>query len=132
MGYRMGILVRNGLNIIFPAIIYLFKVNNRNTRHPAIRCSKVNNKLWTKCEICSKLTIKMPERRKWRQSGVFIINFEHISHLFLMTSLQCFYCWPRIYFTSSSSVSIFNSEQINVSWVTIDKTYLPKLKYLSK
>ena len=31
--------------------IYLFKVNNRNTR--------------TRCEICSKLTIKTPERRHW-------------------------------------------------------------------
>ena len=32
----------------FPAGIYLLKVNNRNTR--------------TSCEICSKLTIKTPER----------------------------------------------------------------------
>ena len=43
------------LNIIykktqFPAGNYMFKVNNRNTR--------------TKCEICSKLTIKTPERRQ--------------------------------------------------------------------
>ena len=49
---------------------YLFKVNNRNTR--------------TRCEICSKLTIKTPERRHWRRSGVFIVNFEHISHLVLV------------------------------------------------
>ena len=33
----------------FPAGNYMFKVNNRNTR--------------TRCEICSKLTIKIPERR---------------------------------------------------------------------
>ena len=26
---------------------------------------------------CSKLTIKTPERRHWRRSGVFIVNFEH-------------------------------------------------------
>ena len=32
-----------------PAGNYIFKVNNRNTR--------------TRCEICSKLTIKTPERR---------------------------------------------------------------------
>ena len=32
----------------YPANIYLFKVNNRNTRK--------------RCEICSKLTIKTPER----------------------------------------------------------------------
>ena len=53
-----------------PAGIYLFKVNNRNTR--------------TRCEICSKLTINTPERRQWRRSGVFIVNFEHISHFVLV------------------------------------------------
>ena len=47
----------------------MFKVNNRNTR--------------TRSEICSKLTIKIPERRHWRRSGVFV-NFEHISHLVLV------------------------------------------------
>ena len=36
-------------------------------------------------KICSKLTIKIPERRHLHRSGVFIINFEHISHLFLLT-----------------------------------------------
>ena len=40
----------------FLAGIYMFKVNNGNTR--------------TRCEICSKLTIKTPERRQ----------------------LKCFYC----------------------------------------
>ena len=40
--YRIG-------NNYFPAAIYLLKVNNRNTR--------------TRCKICSKLTIKAPERR---------------------------------------------------------------------
>ena len=52
---------------IDPANIYLVKVNNRNTRK--------------RCEICSKLTIKTPERRQLR---VFIGNFEYISHLFLV------------------------------------------------
>ena len=50
--------------------IYLPKVKNRNTR--------------TRCEICSKSTIKTPERRYWRCSGVFIVKFEHISHLVLV------------------------------------------------
>ena len=45
-----------------PANIYLFKVNNRNTK--------------IRCEICSKLTIKTSEQRYWCCSGVFI-NFEH-------------------------------------------------------
>ena len=35
-------------------------------------------------EISSKSTIKTPERRRWRRSSVFIVNFEHISHLFLV------------------------------------------------
>ena len=35
----------------YPAGNYMFKVNNRNTR--------------TRCEICSKLTIKTPKRRHW-------------------------------------------------------------------
>ena len=59
------------------AVIYLLKVNNRNTR--------------VRCEICSKLTIKIPERRQWRRSDVFIVNFEHISHLnlvFLLLTLN--------------------------------------------
>ena len=38
----------------------------------------------TKCEIYSKLTIKTPERRHWRRSSVFIVNFEHISCLVLV------------------------------------------------
>ena len=52
------------------AIIYLFKANNRNRRK--------------RCEICSKLTMKRPEQNNWRRSGVFIVNFMHISHLFLV------------------------------------------------
>ena len=53
----------------YPANIYIFKVNNRKT-------SK-------RCLICSKLTIKTRDRRQWCRSGIFIITFEHISHLFL-------------------------------------------------
>ena len=49
---------------------YMFKVNNRNTR---IRFG-----------ICSKFTIKIPERRQWPRSGVFIVNLEHISNLILV------------------------------------------------
>ena len=41
-----------------PAGIYPLNVNNRSTR--------------TKCEICSKLTIKTPEGRQWRHSGAVI------------------------------------------------------------
>ena len=60
-----------------PAGIYLLKVNNRNTR--------------TSCEICSKLTIKTPERSHWCRSNVFIVNFEYISQVvivFLLVTLK--------------------------------------------
>ena len=63
--------------------IYLLKVNNRNTR--------------IRCEICSKLTIKIPERRQWDRSGIFIVHFEHISHLV-------------------STVSIVNFEHVIAGW----------------
>ena len=53
-----------------PAGIYLLKVNNRITR--------------TRCEICSKLTIKAPEQRYWDRSDVFNINVEHILQLVLV------------------------------------------------
>ena len=56
--------------LIILAGIYLFKVNNENTI--------------TMCEVCSKLTIKTPERRQWRHSGLFIVNFEQISYIVLM------------------------------------------------
>ena len=47
-----------------PVGIYLLKVNKRSSR--------------TRYEICSKLTIKTPD------TGVFIVNFEHISDLVLV------------------------------------------------
>ena len=50
----------------YPTNIYLFRVRNTSKRY----------------EISSKLTIETPERRHWRRSGVLIVNFEHILHLF--------------------------------------------------
>ena len=66
---KLFVSVEEGLNLktegickrFFEAGIYLLKVNNSNTR--------------TWCKICSKLTMK---------TGVFIVNFEHISHLVLV------------------------------------------------
>ena len=60
----------------FPAGNYMFKVNNRNSK--------------TGCEICSRLTIKTPERHHCGRSGVFIVNFDHISHLFVVFLLMSF------------------------------------------
>ena len=41
-----------------------------------------------RCEICSMLAIKTPERRQMTSSGVFIVNFEHILDLFLVFLLM--------------------------------------------
>ena len=46
--------------------------------------SKVSNKIRKRCELFSKLITKTPERCQWRRSSVFIVNFEHISHLYLV------------------------------------------------
>ena len=89
-----------------PANIYLFRFNSRNTRK--------------RCEICSKFTIKALECR----SGVFIVKFKHISHLFLVffsslwtdkclseSSFLCKYYYPKyedeqmLYLTNSSRPS---------------------------
>ena len=50
--------------------IYPLKVNNRNTR--------------IRSEICSKLTIKTPERAPWRRSIISVVNFEQISNLVIV------------------------------------------------
>ena len=53
--------LNTGLKLNVPTGIYLLKVNKRN--------------ITTRCEICSKLTIKTPALRQWRRSGVFIVSF---------------------------------------------------------
>ena len=63
--FKVDILI-DAILIPFPANIYLFKFNNRNTRR--------------RCEVCSKLKIKQP----MTFSGVFIVFFENISHLSLV------------------------------------------------
>ena len=42
---------------------------------------------------CLKLTIKTPERRQWSRSGVFTVNFEHITHLVLVFLLLTVSNW---------------------------------------
>ena len=56
----------------FPANNYLFKDNNGN--------------IWKRCDICSQLIIKTPQLH-YRRSDVLIVNFEHISNLFLFLLL---------------------------------------------
>ena len=66
-----------------PAGNYMFKVNNRNSR--------------ARCEICSKLTIKLPERHYWR----------HLVPVLFSITRFC------------SSLSIINFGQLNANWVFV-------------
>ena len=79
MKVLLNLLLIENQNHNHPANIYLFNVNERNTRK--------------RCEICSTLTIKSPERRC---SGDFIVTLNN--------------------FTPFSSVSIVEFEQVNISW----------------
>ena len=73
-----------------PAGIYLLIFNNKNTRTMCEICSKLTTKMperrqWRRFGIfIAKLTVKIPERRPWRRFGIFFVNFEHISHLVLV------------------------------------------------
>ena len=55
------------LSDLVPDGNYMFKVNNRSIR--------------TRCEICSELTIKTPERRYWH-------HWRHVSHLVLVFTVK--------------------------------------------
>ena len=78
-------------NSAYQVEIYLLKANNRNTT--------------TRCEICSKLTIKTLESHnqsykyrlnddtQWRRSGVFLVNFKLISHIVLLFPLLILNNW---------------------------------------
>ena len=91
-------------------VLYLRNVSNsaRNVQHfmKVTQCKiqtklaftffKVNNENTGKmCEICARLT-KGLERRQWRRSGLFVVNFEQF-HLFFSVSIDAFehlvVCW---------------------------------------
>ena len=52
------------------ANIYLLKINDRKSRKS--------------CEICSKLTIKTPERRQGRRFGVLLLTLNIFHTVFLV------------------------------------------------
>ena len=66
---------------LYPSDIYVLKVLHRNTG--------------TRCKIWSKLTIKTPEQRHWRRSGVLTVNFDHISQLAIVISHHLIASWLR-------------------------------------
>lgn len=62
------------VNITSPAGIYLFQFHNENTKIMS--------------NICSKITIKATEQRKWCLSGVFNVTLDRFISLFWW-----FHCW---------------------------------------
>ena len=62
-----------------------------HSQHLHVTNLTTNNR--TKHELCSELTIKTPEQCHWRCCGVFIVNFQHISHLVLVFLLLT---WSRL------------------------------------
>ena len=68
------------MNDYDPAGNYLFKVNNKNTR--------------TRCEICSKLTIKTPERRH-----LYPLNYCICSFITTQTGDKECFVWNQVFIT---------------------------------
>ena len=82
-------ILKNSKENIFTRVFFWIKlrgsglpeVNNRNTRK--------------RCKMCSMLTLEILEKHHWSRYGVFIVNFEHISHIFLVLfcslwAVKCF------------------------------------------
>ena len=88
VGLRRGSVLSPLLSIIMlETISREIRISRRTAlSQPAVTCLKLieARSTRTRCEICSKLTMKIPERRQWRRSGIFIVNFEHISHLVIV------------------------------------------------
>ena len=90
------------------ANICLFKINNRNTRK--------------RCVICSNLTIKIPEQHRWRRLSIFIVNFEHISHLFvlfLLLTLNKLVFWINIFKVDKGDTKTTSIKDLNVVFIPL-------------
>ena len=92
---------------------YMFKVKNRNTS----------------CEICSKLTIKTPEQHQFHHSSVFIVNFEHISHLVLVFMLLILRRWmpAGIMHYLFSTTLLFFTEMANIGFKKVPPIFMKML-----
>ena len=98
--YKKGVLIWNLLSTFNPASIYLFQVKKRNSRKSS--------------DKCSKLAIKTPEASHWRSSGVFIVNFEHISHLFLVSFWIIFIWGWKVFYQNCCKIRCVNYARMRV------------------
>ena len=84
----------------------------------------VQNQQWkhqTMYGIFSKLTINTPEWSHWRRSGIFVLNFQQISHFAFMFSLftSTNKCWDGKQPLQSSSKILNNHSLI---WLNVHCT----------
>ena len=82
----------------YPAVNYMFKVISTDTG--------------TRCEMCSKLTIKTWEKLKWGRSCVFIVNSKHISHFVL------------VFFFFFVNIEEVNAGWVIIIWVKLTLSYI--------
>ena len=64
-----------------PIINSISYIANSSNRHLLVQSYNKNTR--TMCETCSNII----KTRRWRRSGVFIVNSEQISHIFLVLLL---------------------------------------------
>ena len=79
---KEGIILKS---IEVPLLTITVNFWHATTNQPAFTCSMLAIEILEQgVKVCSKLTIKKPERRQWRRAGLFNVNFEKISHLALV------------------------------------------------
>ena len=99
LAFQKVLLSVDSLLVDHPAAVYLFQVNNGDTR--------------TVFEICSKLIIKTPDRRHSRIYGISIVNFEPIYQY----CYGIFPCWHDTY-DHQLMTSLFWFIETNFYWKT--------------
>ena len=62
--------------MLFVLVVHVKSFRKKNEEFKTVLITSFTLLLRTKCEICSKLTIKIPERR--------VVHIEHILHLVLV------------------------------------------------
>ena len=106
------------LNIASQQNIYLFKVINKNTSRS--------------CEICSKLTIMTPKQSHWCRSGVCIVNFEHISHFFLVFLLWTLNIYLHIGLPGNAMLKERNESTRNtrMNSINVSSVFITNFKHI--
>ena len=95
---------------LHPANIYIFKVNNRNTRK--------------RSEICSKLTIKTSDRWERSHINVFI---EYLVHKVIITVTRFFVSFIKI--PVLLTISILKKLYLNCAWNYKSITFASKNQF---